>query len=86
MPAILTGRLPPTGTVVTPVDDYPQNLFTLLGGACRSTCTRRSPRCARALCAARANGRRGMQRFQDLGSDAYHLWRDFASPDEQSRR
>ena len=81
VPAILTGRLPPTGTVVPSVDDYPQNLFTMLGGALPFNVHEAvTALCPRSLCAARANDATGVQRLQDLGNDAYHLWRDFASP------
>ena len=85
MPAILTGRLPPTGTVVPSVDDYPQNLFTMLGGAlpfnvheavtalCPGRCARRG-RTTRPACSVCKN----------LGNDAYQLWRDFASPHEST--
>ena len=81
MPAILTGRLPPTGTVVPSVDDYPQNLFTMLGGALPFNVHEAvTALCPRSLCAARANDATGAQRLRDLGDDAYRLWRDFASP------
>jgi hypothetical protein len=83
VPAILTGRLPPTGTVVPSVDDYPQNLFTMLGGALPFNVHEAvTALCPRSLCAARANDATGVQRLQDLGNDAYRLWRDFASPHE----
>ena len=50
---------------------------------CRSTCTRPSPRCARSRCARRApTTPPACSGSQDLGNDAYHLWRDFASPHE----
>ncbi len=83
VPAILTGRLPPTGTVVPSADDYPQNLFTMLGGAIPFNVHEAvTALCPRSLCAARANDATGVRRFQDLGTDAYRLWRDFASPHE----
>jgi hypothetical protein len=85
VPAILTGRLPPTGTVVPSVDDYPQNLFTMLGGALPFNVHEAvTALCPKSLCAARANDSTGMERLTDLGTDAYHLWRDFASPHASS--
>jgi hypothetical protein len=85
VPAILTGRLPPTGTVVPSVDDYPQNLFTMLGGALPFNVHEAvTALCPRSLCAARANDATGVQRLRSLGDDAYRLWSDFASPQPSS--
>ena len=58
VPAILTGRLPPTGTVVPSVDDYPQNMFTMLGGALPFNVHEAvTALCPRSLCSARAQRR-----------------------------
>lgn len=81
VPAILTGKLPPTGNVVPSSADYPKNLFTLLGGvyplnvheAVTSLCPKR-------YCAAKASAGTGLRKLKLLGDDAFHLWRDFASP------
>jgi hypothetical protein len=81
VPAILTGRMPPTGTVVPSADDYPQNLFTLLGGALPLNVHEAvTALCPKSLCAATATQASGTERMKLLGQDAYHLWHDFASP------
>jgi len=81
VPAILTGRYPPTGNVVPSAADYPKNLFTLLGGTMPFNVHEAvTALCPRSLCAARADAASGFGRVKALGVDAYHLWRDFASP------
>ena len=81
VPAILTGRLPPTGTVVPSSADYPQNLFTLLGGLYPLNVHEAGTTlCPKSFCAARATDATGLKRMRLLGDDALTLWRDFASP------
>ncbi len=81
VPAILTGRLPPTGNVVPSSADYPQNLFTLLGGVYPLNVHEAvTSLCPKSFCAARASDATGLKRMRLLGSDALHLWKDFASP------
>ncbi len=81
MPAILTGRLPPTGVVVPSSDDYPRNLFTLLGGVYPLNVHEAvTSLCPKSFCAARATDATGIERMKLLGDDAVALWRDFASP------
>ncbi len=81
VPAILTGRLPPTGTVVPSSADYPQNLFTLLGGVLPFNVHEAvTSLCPKSFCAAKATDATGVRRIKLLGEDAVTLWRAFASP------
>jgi hypothetical protein len=81
VPAILTGRMPPQGDVVPSADDYPQNLFTMLGGALPLNVHEAvTALCPKSLCAATATQASGTERMKLLGGDAVTLWKDFASP------
>ena len=81
VPAILTGRLPPAGNVVPSSADYPQNLFTLLGGVYPLNVHEGvTSLCPTKFCAAKATNGTGVKKLKLLGVDAYHLWREFASP------
>ncbi len=81
VPAILTGRLPPTGNVVPSADDYPKNLFTLLGGVYPFNVHEAVTRlCPKSTCSARAENASSTKRMKLLGTDAFDLWKGFASP------
>ena len=81
VPAILTGRLPPTGNVVPSADDYPKNLFTLLGGVYPFNVHEAVTRlCPKSTCSARAENASSTKRMKLLGADAFDLWKGFASP------
>ena len=77
VPALLTGREPPSASALPSADTYPHNLFTLLGGTYRMNVHEPLTRlCPTSLCSAtRAGGS-----VADLGRTAASDWWRLATP------
>ncbi len=81
VPALLTGRYPEAGLLPT-ASDYPDNLFTLLGGRNPLIVEERNTRlCPQALCENAAGLEPYRQRMASLLSDVLILWGHIVLPE-----
>lgn len=79
VPAILTGDLPKSATTVPVASEYPNNLFTLLGGRYTMNVHETQTRlCPASLCSTQT--RTTHPGLRGFAVDTAKLWRDFASP------
>jgi hypothetical protein len=83
VPAILTGELPHPGDPAAVTNEYPKNLFTLLGGSYRMNVHESLTRlCPTNLCVPRARSLGAGKGTRGMVADAASIWAEFADPRE----
>jgi hypothetical protein len=89
VPAILTGRNPTSGSTAPVAAEYPQNIFTLLGGSYHMNVHESVTQlCPTDLCAGAtpAGGNPGGPGFTGMLRQSYDTWRDFWAPGRRTTR
>jgi Sulfatase len=86
VPAILTGKFP-NGEPVPTASEFPQNLFTLLGGSYRMNVHESATRlCPVALCGAGAASAGANDGLDGLLKEGVNQWETFASPERTTKQ
>ena len=86
VPAILTGKFP-NGEPVPIASEFPQNLFTLLGGSYHMNVHESATRlCPVALCGAGADSAKANDGLDGLLDEGVNQWETFASPERTTKQ
>lgn len=89
VPAILTGRNPTSGSTAPVAAEYPQNLFTLLGGSYHMNVHESVTQlCPTDVCtgATPVGGNPGGPGFKGVLRQSYDTWRDYWAPGRRTTR